>query len=144
MEFYALGSGRHWRYPLADEPNAGLTDAVALPDGSLLTLERGYGVFFVPIIINIRRIPRLPAVDGGSVSVHTVARFNSGQGWSLDNFEGLTHQRGDRILTVSDDNGRALQSTLLMAMRLLDTDHSPAERRNLKRVNVPGAADRLQ
>lgn len=124
VELHALGSGRHWRYPLAPEPNAGLTAMEVLADGSLLTLERGYGVFFVPVITTLRRVQVLPDADGATLQVDTVARFSTGQGWSLDNFEGLTRQRGQRILIVSDDNARGFQSTLLAAFELIDTDTS--------------------
>jgi hypothetical protein len=131
VPLHALGSRRHWRYPLAPEPNAGLTALEVLADGSLLTLERGYGVFFVPVITTLRRIRVLPARDGAVLDAETVARFSTGQGWALDNFEGLTRQIGSRILLVSDDNARAFQSTLLAAFELLDTDSS-----------APAAADR--
>jgi hypothetical protein len=127
VDLYALGSSMSWRYPLAAGPNAALTDMLALPDGSLLTLERSYGVFFIPFITTIRRIRTLPVENGATLGVQTVARFNTGQGWSLDNFEGLALQDNGRILMVSDDNARALQSTLLAAFRLLDTDASLAE-----------------
>ena len=124
LELHALGSRRYWRYPLAAEPNAALTALEVLPDGSVLALERAYGVFFVPIITTLRRVPSLPQHDGALLQVETVARFSTGQGWALDNFEGLTRQRGQRILIVSDDNTHALQSTLLAAFELIDTDTS--------------------
>jgi hypothetical protein len=88
-------------------------------------------VFFVPVITTLRRIRVLPARDGAVLDAETVARFSTGQGWALDNFEGLTRQIGSRILLVSDDNARAFQSTLLAAFELLDTDSS-----------APAAADR--
>ena len=119
VELHALDSGRFWHYPLAAEPNAGLAEVLVLRDGSLLTLERGFGVFFVPIISSLRRVRELPDTDGAILSVETVARFNTGQGWSLDNFEGLALLDGDRVVMVSDDNRRALQSTLLAQFRLL-------------------------
>ena len=58
---------------------------------------------FIPFITTLRRVRQFPAEDGAPLEVETVARFNTGQGWSLDNFEGLTQQRGRRILMVSDD-----------------------------------------
>lgn len=127
VPLHALGSRRHWRYPLAPEPNAALTALEVLADGSLLSLERGYGVFFVPVITTLRRIRVLPARDGTVLEPATVARFSTGQGWALDNFEGLTRQIGARILLVSDDNARTFQSTLLAAFELLDTDSSAPE-----------------
>lgn len=133
VELHALQHARHWRYPLAPEPNAGLTAIEVLDDGSVLTLERGYGVFFVPVITSLRRIRVLPERDGALLDVHTVARFSTGQGWALDNFEGLAVLPGNRIVLVSDDNARAFQSTLLAAFELIDTDSS-----------APAAVDRDQ
>lgn len=124
VEVHALGSALHWRYPLAAEPNAALTAMEVLRDGSLLTLERGYGVFFVPVITTLRQVHVLADANGAMLQVRTVARFSTGQGWQLDNFEGLTRQRGQRILLVSDDNARTFQSTLLAAFELMDTDSS--------------------
>jgi len=144
VELHALDASTYWNYPLAAEPNAGLTDVLALPDGGLLTLERGYGLFFVPIITTVRRIHTLPALDGATLEPMTVVRFSTGHGWSLDNFEGLAYQGGGRVLMVSDDNTRALQSTLLVAFRLLDTDASPMAAQTMKSVNVVVPANGLK
>lgn len=124
VPIHALGSGRHWRYPLASDPNASLTAVEVLDDGSLLTLERGFGVFFIPIIATLRRIARLPDQDGALLDPQTVARFSTGQGWTLDNFEGLTGIGDDRILLISDDNTKSIQSTLLIAVQILKTHNS--------------------
>ncbi len=140
VELHALTRQRMWRYPLAVEPNAGLTDMTVLPDGSLLTLERGHGVFLVPFIISLRRVRALPGDDGALLHVETLARFSTGQGWALDNFEGLAVQDGRRILMVSDDNARSFQSTLLAAFELLDTDRSPAPATDLEAIQ--GSAPR--
>ena len=85
-----------------------------------VTLERGYGIFFVPVITTLRRVRALPPNPGAELAVETVARFSTGDGWALDNFEGLTVQSGKRILMVSDDNGRGFQVTLLAAFEMLD------------------------
>jgi hypothetical protein len=124
VPLYALDSGRHWRYPLAAEPNAGLTAIEVLDDGTILTLERGFGVFLVPVISTLRRIAALPAQNGALLAPQTIARFSSGQGWYLDNFEGLTHLGHGRLLMISDDNLKSLQSTLLVGFELLQTNIS--------------------
>jgi hypothetical protein len=119
------GSARWWRYPLAAEPNAALTDLAALPDGSLLALERGYGFLYVPLVSTVRRVAVLPDAPGALVEVDTLLRLSSGQGWALDNFEGLAVLPGGRILIVSDDNTRAVQATLLAAFELAPTQRHP-------------------
>lgn len=124
VPIHALNSDQHWRYPLAPEPNAALTAIEVLDDGSLLTLERGFGVFYIPIISTLRRIEMLPEQDGALLEPQTVARFNSGQGWLLDNFEGLTSLGNNRVLIVSDDNTKSIQSTLLVALEILKPQRS--------------------
>jgi len=45
--------------------------------------------------------------------------FDTGQGWLMDNFEGLSHYRDRRFFMVSDDNCNGLQSTLLVYFEVL-------------------------
>jgi hypothetical protein len=128
VEVHALtppdGRVRWWRYRLAAEPNAALTDLAALPDGSLLALERGYGFLYLPLISTVRRINVLPDLPGAVLEVDTVLRLSSGQGWALDNFEGIAVLPGRRIVIVSDDNTRAVQASLLSAFELAPA-HGP-------------------
>jgi len=84
VRLFAL-DGRTWAYPLYPTPNAALVAAEALPDGSLLMLERGHGLFFLPVVI-VLRIATVPAdTPGAELSVHTVAVLDSSEGWSIDN-----------------------------------------------------------
>ncbi len=113
------GDGRFWLYPLGSAPGSALVAMEALPDGSLLTLERAFVSPLRPFAISLRRT-RLPAPGKAArLRVADVAVFNSDQGWLLDNFEGLTRQRERRFFMISDDNCRALQTTLLVYFELL-------------------------
>lgn len=105
-------SGRRWRYPLSAAPGSALVALEALPDGSLLALERAFVSRYLPFTISLRRV-QLPA-DGDIASVNDVAVFNTGQGWHLDNFEGLARHRDRRFFMVSDDNDSIWQNTLLV------------------------------
>ena len=117
--------GRSWRYPLLATPNASLVDMQALPDGSLLTLERGHGPMFLPIIISLRQT-RVTADNAGQrLPVSTIAILDSSQGWSVDNFEGLSRHQDLKFFMVSDDNFNALQKTLLVYFELTDTGNPP-------------------
>lgn len=117
VRLFAL-DGRSWRYPLLATPNASLVDMEALPDGSLLTLERGHGLMFLPIVISLRRT-RVTADNAGQrLPVSTIAILDSSQGWSVDNFEGLSRHQGAKFFMVSDDNFNALQKTLLVYFEL--------------------------
>jgi hypothetical protein len=109
---------RFWLYPLYKAPNSSLVAMEALPDGSLLTLERAFVSLLRPFIITLRRT-QLPNQSKEPLSVEDVAVFDTSQGWFLDNFEGLTRHRDRRFFMVSDDNQSALQSTLLIYFELL-------------------------
>jgi hypothetical protein len=113
VDLFAL-DGRRWRYPLLATPAASLVDLEALPGGELLTLERGHGLMFVPIVIALRRTRLDFEKDNALLAVETLAVLDTSRGWSVDNFEGLTRHRGDRLFMVSDDNFNELQKTLLV------------------------------
>jgi hypothetical protein len=111
--------GRFWNYPLGKAPGSALVAMEALPDGGLLTLERAFVAPLRPLVISLRRT-ELPATrTAAPLPVADVAVFDSGQGWLLDNFEGLTRFRDRRFLMVSDDNCNSWQSTLLVQFELL-------------------------
>jgi len=110
---FAPASGRQWRYTLAPEAGSGLTALEGNGD-TLLALERAFAPP-APLVISLRRV-RL--TDSGEAEVETLARLSSGEGWRLDNFEGLTRLDDGRFLMVSDDNFIALQTTLLSCFSL--------------------------
>ncbi len=112
--------GEFWNYPLRAVPNNSLVSMETLPDGSLLTLERGHGLLYLPIIISVRRTrPPTPGTSA-PLQLATLAVFDSSTGWRVDNFEGLTRLDGLKFLLVSDDNENALQRTLLLQIELVD------------------------
>lgn len=110
---FAPASGRQWRYALAPEAGSSLTDMEGNGD-TLLALERAFAPP-APLVISLRRV-RLS--DSQEAEVETLARLSSGEGWRLDNFEGLTRLDNGRFLMVSDDNFIALQTTLLSCFSL--------------------------
>ena len=48
-----------------------------------------------------------------------IAKFDSSDGWKIDNFEGLTKVAKNRFLMISDDNGSFFQKTLLVLFEIL-------------------------
>lgn len=112
-------NGDSWNYPLAPAPRSALVAMEALPDGSLLTLERAFVAPLRPLIISLRRTVLPTPGEGAPLQVEEVAIFDSSQGWLLDNFEGLTRHRDQRFFMISDDNCSAWQSTLLVYFELL-------------------------
>jgi hypothetical protein len=112
-------NGQFWNYPLSSAPNSALVAMEALPDGSLLTLERAFVAPLQPLIISLRRVTLPAGETTAPLPVTDVAVFDSSKGWLLDNFEGLTRYRGQRFFMISDDNCKPWQSTLLVQFELL-------------------------
>ena len=113
-----VAANRSWLYPLYNAPNSSLVAMEALPDGSLLTLERAFVSLLRPLVITLR-LSHLPTSTREPLVVKDVAVFDNSQGWLLDNFEGLTRHRGQRFFMISDDNRSVLQSSLLVYFELL-------------------------
>lgn len=98
-----------------------ISDAVLLPSGELLILERKFS-WFTGIDIRIRSIP-LKSIAPGAV-VDGPVLFNADLGHEVDNMEGIDAHvtaGGETVLTmVSDDNFSMLQRTLLLQFTLVD------------------------
>ncbi len=107
--------------PRLDETNAGLVALEALPDGGFIVVERAHSWLTLSLVVNISRIAPWPADSDAGIALtkHRVARLDSSLGWYVDNFEGLARHRGNRFFLISDDNGSALQKTLLLYFELL-------------------------
>ncbi|MBP0114528.1 esterase-like activity of phytase family protein [Bradyrhizobium vignae] len=98
-----------------------ISDAVLLPSGELLILERKFS-WFTGINIRIRAIPLKGIAPG--VLVDGPALFAADLGHEIDNMEGIDAHvtpDGETVLTlVSDDNFSMLQRTLLLQFTLVE------------------------
>jgi hypothetical protein len=98
-----------------------VSDAVLLPSGDLLVLERKFS-WVEGVGIRIRRIA-LASVAPGAV-VDGPAIFEADLGDEIDNMEGIDAHvtpEGDTVLTlISDDNFSMIQRTLLLQFTLLE------------------------
>jgi hypothetical protein len=98
-----------------------VSDAVLLPSGDLLVLERKFSLVS-GVGIRIRRIA-LASVAPGAV-VDGPAIFSADLGDEIDNMEGIDAHvtpQGDTVLTmVSDDNFSMIQRTLLLQFTLVE------------------------
>ncbi len=98
-----------------------ISDALLLPSGELLILERKFS-WFTGINIRIRSIP-LKSIAPGAV-VDGPVLFNADLGHEVDNMEGIDAHvtpEGETVLTlVSDDNFSLLQRTLLLQFTLVE------------------------
>ncbi|OKO86557.1 esterase-like activity of phytase family protein [Bradyrhizobium sp. AS23.2] len=98
-----------------------ISDAVLLPSGELLILERKFS-WFTGVNIRIRSIP-LKSIAPNAL-VDGPALFDADLGHEIDNMEGIDAHvtpEGETVLTlVSDDNFSLLQRTLLLQFTLVE------------------------
>ena len=97
-----------------------ISDAVLLPAGDLLILERKFS-WLSGIGIRIRRIPLSSVAPGAVIDGPSI--FEADLGNEVDNMEGIDAHltaEGETVLTmVSDDNFSPIQRTLLLQFTLV-------------------------
>ena len=98
-----------------------VSDAVLLPSGDLLILERKFS-WLSGMEVRIRRIALASVAPGALVDGPVI--FSADLGDELDNMEGIDAHvtpEGDTVLTlVSDDNFSIIQRTLLLQFTLVE------------------------
>jgi len=98
-----------------------VSDAVLLPSGSLLVLERKFS-WLSGVGIRIRRIALASIAPGALIDGPAI--FNADLGHEIDNMEGIDAHvtpEGDTVLTlVSDDNFSLIQRNLLLQFTLVE------------------------
>jgi hypothetical protein len=118
---FLVGGKSPGQFTVRRTDNFDISDAVLLPSGDLLLLERKFSLLG-GIGIRIRRIP-LAAVAPGAV-VDGPAIFNADLGHEIDNMEGIDAHvtpEGETVLTlVSDDNFSMIQRNLLLQFTLVE------------------------
>jgi hypothetical protein len=117
---FLVGAKTQGPFAVRRTDNFDISDAVLLPSGALLILERKFS-WLSGIGIRIRSIP-LNAVAPGAL-VDGPAIFDADLGNEVDNMEGIdvhVTPAGDTVLTmVSDDNFSPLERTLLLQFTLV-------------------------
>jgi hypothetical protein len=100
--------------------NFDVSDAVLLPSGALLLLERKFS-WLGGIGIRIRRIPLASIAPGAVIDGPSI--FEADLGHEIDNMEGIDAHvtpEGETVLTlVSDDNFSMIQRNLLLQFTLV-------------------------
>jgi hypothetical protein len=118
---FLVGGPSPGQFSLRRTEKFDVSDAVLLPSGDLLVLERKFSLVS-GVGIRIRRIA-LASVAPGAV-VDGPAIFNADLGNEIDNMEGIDAHltpEGDTVLTmVSDDNFSMIQRTLLLQFTLVE------------------------
>jgi hypothetical protein len=118
---FLVGGPTPGQFSVRRSENFDISDAVLLPSGDLLVLERKFSLLS-GVGIRIRRIALKSlapnaVVDGPSI-------FEADLGVEIDNMEGIdafVTPEGDTVLTmVSDDNFSLIQRTLLLQFTLVE------------------------
>ena len=118
---FLIGGRTPGQFGLRRSQNFDIADAVLLPSGDLMVLERKFS-WLSGIAIRIRRIPFKSVAPGAVVDGPTI--FDADLGYESDNMEGIDAHitpDGDTVLTlVSDDNFSMLQRNLLLQFTLVE------------------------
>jgi len=114
--------GKAWHFPASQATNSAITGLETLQNGDILVLERAYQNPIIPINIYLRRVKLNQCNNKQECDTQTVAHFNGADGWLLDNFEGLSHFKGNQYFMVSDDNTNPLQKTILLLFEIKPTE----------------------
>ncbi len=117
---FLIGGKSPGQFSVRRTDNFDISDAVLLPSGDLLLLERKFS--WLGIGIRVRRIA-LSSVAPGAL-VDGPAIFNADLGDEIDNMEGIDAHvtaEGDTVLTmISDDNFSLIQRNLLLQFTLVE------------------------
>jgi hypothetical protein len=117
---FLVGGPKPGQFSVRRTDNFDVSDAVLLPSGELLLLERKFSLFN-GVGIRIRRVALASLAPGAVVDGPCI--FDADLGDEIDNMEGIDAHvtpEGDTVLTmVSDDNFSMIQRTLLLQFTLL-------------------------
>lgn len=111
--------GHEWSFMKSKAKNSAITGLEVLDGGiELLVLERAWSGIANPLKIRLSSI-NISKCDKQSFCQQTIlGDFSTGDGWQLDNFEGLAALGENRFLMISDDNQSKLQRTVLVLFRV--------------------------
>ena len=117
---FLVGGPSPGRFSVRRTDNFDVSDAVLLPSGDLLVLERKFSLL-AGVGIRIRRIALKSLAPGAVVDGPSI--FDADLGHEIDNMEGIDAHvtpEGETVLTmVSDDNFSLIQRTLLLQFTLV-------------------------
>jgi len=118
---FLVGGKTPGQFSVRRTDNFDISDAVLLPSGDFLILERKFS-WLGGIGIRIRRIALAQVAPGALVDGPTI--FNADLGNEVDNMEGIDAHvtaEGDTVLTlISDDNFSLIQRNLLLQFTLVE------------------------
>ena len=95
---------KKWEFPASGS----ITALEFMSQNKIMILQRKFNSF------SRRRVTTISMLHLKSLEYEVLARLDTKDGWSLDNFEGLTKIDKNHYLMVSDDNDSFFQKTLLV------------------------------
>ncbi len=118
---FLIGGPAAGQFSIVRSNEFDVSDAVLLPSGDLLVLERKFSLFN-GVGIRIRRLTLAQIAPGALVDGPAI--FSADLGQEIDNLEGIDAHvtpDGETVLTlVSDDNFSMIQRTLLLQFTLME------------------------
>jgi hypothetical protein len=118
---FLIGGKTPGQFSVRRTDNFDISDAVLLPSGDLLLLERKFS-WLAGVGIRIRRIALKSVAPGAVVDGPSI--FDADMGNEIDNMEGIDAHvtpEGDTVLTmISDDNFSVIQRNLLLQFTLVE------------------------
>ena len=111
-------AGKSWLYPIENSNRP--VGMACLGNGDVLVLERDYGRLLWRASVALKRVRLTPANTDEALKPERLVSLDTGNGFQIDNFEGITAHRGNRFFLVSDNNDLFIQRTLLLYVELLD------------------------
>jgi len=118
---FLIGGKTPGQFSVRRTDNFDISDAVLLPPGDLLLLERKFS-WLAGVGIRIRRIALKSVAPGAVVDGPSI--FDADMGNEIDNMEGIDAHvtpEGDTVLTmISDDNFSVIQRNLLLQFTLVE------------------------
>ncbi|MHC2331113.1 hypothetical protein ACVIW0_000402 [Bradyrhizobium sp. USDA 4454] len=118
---FLVGGKTPGQFSVRRTENFDISDAVLLPSGDLLILERKFS-WFGGVGIRIRRLVLSDIAPGAMVDGPAI--FNADLGNEIDNMEGIdahVTDEGETVLTmISDDNFSLIQRNLLLQFTLVE------------------------
>lgn len=114
---YAL-NGRQWHFTAEPESKSAVVAMEVMDDGNLLVLERSYSGILEPFVITLKKV-FIQNCKSKLCPTQVMAKMNSRQGWSVDNFEGLARVGKHRYVMVSDNGDNFFEKTLLIYFEVL-------------------------
>ncbi|HEX7789438.1 MAG TPA: esterase-like activity of phytase family protein [Afipia sp.] len=121
IQGFLIGGPSPGQFTVVRSKNFDISDAVLLPSGDLLLLERKFSLL-EGVGIRIRRVPIKSLAPNALLDGPTI--FEVDLGYEIDNMEGIdahVTEDGETVLTmVSDDNFSMIQRTLLLQFTLVE------------------------